>query len=60
MGDSRPTEYKIWLGGLNWATNEDDLRRAVRAAMGEDTKVTSVKIIYDRETQKSKGFAFVG
>jgi len=45
----------IYVGNLPWSASEDELRTAF-SAYGE---VTSVKIISDRETGRSRGFAFV-
>ncbi|MGE4552947.1 MAG: RNA recognition motif domain-containing protein [Desulfovibrionaceae bacterium] len=45
----------IYVGNLPWSTSEDELRNAF-AQYGE---VTSVKIVMDRETGRSRGFAFV-
>ena len=46
---------KIYVGNLSWNADENDLRDAF-AAHGE---VTSVQIITDRESGRSRGFAFV-
>ncbi|CAK7081538.1 MAG: hypothetical protein PARBA_03497 [Parabacteroides sp.] len=45
----------IYVGNLNYRVREDDLKQV----MEEYGTVESVKIIKDRETGKSKGFAFV-
>lgn len=45
----------IYFGNLSYKVRENDLLEAV-AEYGE---VTSCKVIKDRETGKSKGFAFV-
>jgi len=45
----------IYVGNLPYETTEDELRQAFEAH-GE---VTSVQIITDRYTGKSRGFAFV-
>lgn len=45
----------IYIGNLNYRVREDDLKQV----MEEYGVVDSVKIIKDRETGKSKGFAFV-
>jgi len=45
----------IYVGNLPFGASEDDLRQAFEA-FGE---VTSVSIIMDRETGRSRGFAFV-
>lgn len=46
---------KIYVGNLSRLTNED----AVRGAFEQFGQVASVKIILDRETRESRGFAFV-
>jgi RNA recognition motif-containing protein len=45
----------LYVGNLPWSTSEDELRDAF-AQYGE---VESVKIVYDRETGRSRGFGFV-
>ncbi|MDY5814207.1 MAG: RNA-binding protein [Bacteroides sp.] len=45
----------IYVGNLNYRVKEDDLRKV----MEDFGTVTSVKLILDRETGRSKGFAFV-
>ena len=45
----------IYVGNLPYSANEEDLKE-VFSAHGE---VTSVRIIMDRETGKSKGFGFI-
>ena len=45
----------LYVGGLPYATTEDSLRELFAGA-GE---VRSVRVIMDRETGQSKGFAFV-
>ncbi|MDH3890176.1 MAG: RNA-binding protein [candidate division Zixibacteria bacterium] len=45
----------IYIGNLPFETTEDDLRQAFEAH-GE---VSSVQIIMDRNTGRSRGFAFV-
>lgn len=46
---------KIFIGGLNYNTTEDDLLERL-SAFG---KVNSVRIVTDKETGKSRGFGFV-
>ena len=46
---------RIYVGNLSWTADENELRDAF-AAHGE---VASVQIITDRETGRSRGFAFV-
>ena len=45
----------IYFGNLSYKVRENDLQGVV----AEYGKVTSCKVIKDRETGKSKGFAFV-
>ena len=45
----------IYIGNLNYRVREEDLKQVMEEYGGVD----SVKIIIDRETGKSKGFAFV-
>ncbi len=45
----------IYVGNLSYRVRENDLE----GVMAEYGQVTSCKIIKDRETNKSKGFAFV-
>ena len=46
---------KIFVGGLNWNTTEPDLKNL----FSEFGDVTSVRIILDRETGRSRGFGFI-
>jgi len=48
-------EKKLYVGNLPYSTTEEDLR----ALFGEVGTVESVELIKDRETGRSKGFAFV-
>jgi len=45
----------IYVGNLSYGMSEDELREAF-SAFGE---VSSVKILMDRETGRSRGFGFV-
>ena len=45
----------IYIGNLSYNVKESDLRQV----MEEYGNVGSVKLITDRETRRSKGFAFV-
>src|SRR5690349_4848149 len=47
---------KLYVGNLNYNTNEAILREAFGA---NGREVTSVSVIMDRETGRSRGFAFV-
>ena len=46
---------KLYVGNLPWSTTEDELRQMF-GGLGE---VESVALITDRETGRSRGFAFV-
>lgn len=46
---------RLYVGNLNYATTEEDLRKLC----GEFGEVAEVDIISDRETGRSKGFGFV-
>lgn len=48
-------ENKLYVGNLPYNINEDILEQE----FAQYGKVTSVKIITDRDTQRSKGFGFV-
>jgi RNA recognition motif-containing protein len=51
----RGMEVKVYVGNLSYATTEDDLRTLFAQA----GTVKSVALIKDRDTGRSKGFAFV-
>ncbi|MDR3182473.1 MAG: RNA-binding protein [Planctomycetaceae bacterium] len=46
---------KIYVGNLSYRTTQDELRQA----FGQYGEVSSVEIISDHESGRSKGFAFV-
>ncbi len=46
---------KLYVGNLPWSTTEDELRQM----FGEHGDVESVALITDRETGRSRGFAFI-
>jgi cold-inducible RNA-binding protein len=46
---------RLYVGNLSFNTSEDSLR----GAFGRFGDVTEVKIVTDRETGRSRGFAFV-
>jgi len=46
---------KLFVGKLSYDTTDDSLQ----AAFAQHGTVTSAKVIMDRDTNKSKGFAFV-
>ena len=45
----------IYVGNLNYSVTEDDLKNLFQ----EYGTISSVRVIFDRMTQRSKGFAFV-
>ena len=47
--------YKLFVGSLPWAANDDDLQKAFSA----HGKVLSAKVVTDKETRRSRGFGFV-
>ncbi len=46
---------KLFVGNLPWAVNDDGLKD-IFAPHG---KIVSAKVIFDRKTNRSKGFGFV-
>ena len=46
---------KLFIGGLSWDTTDETLREAFEK-FGE---ITDAKVITDRDTGRSRGFAFV-
>lgn len=48
-------ELKVYVGNLSYATTEDDLRTLFAQA----GTVKTVTLIKDRDTGRSKGFAFI-
>lgn len=46
---------RIYVGNLSWSAAEEDLE----SFFGVAGTVTEAKLIRDRDTQKSRGFAFV-
>jgi RNA recognition motif-containing protein len=46
---------ELYVGGLPFDTTNEDLR----VAFGKFGSVTSAQVILDRDTKKSRGFAFV-
>ncbi|NIS80307.1 MAG: RNA-binding protein [Anaerolineales bacterium] len=48
-------ENKLYVGNLAYSTTEDDLR----ALFADAGTISSVALIKDRDTGRSKGFAFI-
>ena len=46
---------RIYVGNLSFSTTSDDLRQA----FGEFGQVSNASVVSDRETGRSRGFAFV-
>ena len=46
---------KLFIGSLPYTTTDDELEQLFAA----EGKVSSAKVIFDRETGRSKGFGFV-
>lgn len=46
---------KVYVGNLSWQATEED----VEAAFSKFGTITETKIVRDRDTGRSKGFAFV-
>lgn len=45
----------LYVGNLSWQTTEDD----IKGLFGSEGEIQSVRLITDRNTGRSKGFAFV-
>jgi len=48
-------QQKLFVGGLPWSLTEQEFAEA----FGVFGPVEEVKIVYDRETKRSRGFGFV-
>ncbi|KAG8454606.1 hypothetical protein GDO86_001001 [Hymenochirus boettgeri] len=48
-------EGKLFIGGLNFDTNEDGLEQV----FGKYGQISEVVVVKDRETKRSRGFGFV-
>jgi RNA recognition motif-containing protein len=55
IGDWNEMESKLYVGNLSYTTTEDSLR----SLFAQAGNVSSVTLIKDRDTGRSKGFAFV-
>ncbi|KAK9084762.1 hypothetical protein Sjap_025173 [Stephania japonica] len=52
---SSPNNNKLFVGGLSWAVDEKSLKDAF-SSFGE---VTEVRIVYDKDSGRSRGFGFI-
>ncbi|KAG9443634.1 hypothetical protein H6P81_014974 [Aristolochia fimbriata] len=52
---STPISSRLFVGGLSWGVDEKSLKDAF-SSFGE---VTEVRIMYDKNTGRSRGFGFV-
>ena len=52
---ARTSPSRLFVGGLSWDTNADDLR----AAFERIGQVADAAVVTDRDTGKSRGFGFV-
>jgi nucleolin len=52
---SNASPFRLYVGNLPWSFEEYDLKDA----FGEYGEVTDAKVIFDRETGRSRGFGFV-
>jgi RNA recognition motif-containing protein len=54
--ERRATSKRVYVGNLAWSTTEVDLRRTLEV---DGRTVASVQIKVDRDSGRSRGFAFV-
>ncbi|TKY49976.1 Glycine-rich RNA-binding protein 4 [Spatholobus suberectus] len=50
-----PSSDKLFVGGLSWSVDENSLKDAF-SSFGD---VTEVRIVYDKDSGRSRGFGFV-
>jgi nucleolin len=54
-GGGYDSENKLFIGNLSWGVDDESLR----AKFSDYGKVLDAKVIYDRESGRSRGFGFV-
>jgi nucleolin len=54
-GGGYDSENKLFVGNLSWSVDDESLR----AKFSDYGKVLDARVIYDRETGRSRGFGFV-
>ncbi|WJX32861.1 hypothetical protein P8452_21140 [Trifolium repens] len=52
---SSPSSNKLFVGGLSWSVDEKSLKDAF-SSFGD---VTEVRIVYDKDSGRARGFGFV-
>ncbi|KAK8471539.1 hypothetical protein PHAVU_003G250300 [Phaseolus vulgaris] len=52
---SHPSSNKLFVGGLSWSVDEKSLKDAF-SSFGD---VTEVRIVYDKDSGRSRGFGFI-
>ncbi|PNY04248.1 glycine-rich RNA-binding protein mitochondrial-like [Trifolium pratense] len=52
---SEPSSNKLFIGGLSWSVDEKSLKDAF-SSFGD---VTEVRIVYDKDSGRARGFGFV-
>ncbi|ONK56774.1 uncharacterized protein A4U43_C10F12790 [Asparagus officinalis] len=55
FSQSPPTNSKLFVGGLSWSVDEKSLKDAF-SSFGQ---VTEVRILYDKNSGRSRGFGFI-
>ncbi|XP_061337758.1 glycine-rich RNA-binding protein 4, mitochondrial [Gastrolobium bilobum] len=55
LSSSPPSTNKLFVGGLSWSVDEKSFKDAF-SSFGD---VTEVRIVYDKDSGRSRGFGFV-
>jgi heterogeneous nuclear ribonucleoprotein G len=56
MEKKKMEEFKVFVGNLEWSVSDEDLKQAFAE---KDLNPKDVKVIKDKFSGRSKGFAFV-